>query len=164
MKLAIGVLVFALCGSWPLAAQVPLPGCGCGVSSSTVGCSCLEGLNKKTGKAENEPTACDGRRKIVGDLITLHPGGLLTRWIPDVDSTQLDFIFQNGGWPAFYKRFPDSPGILRLSRVGFDADATQALFYTSHTCGGLCAGGEYVVMERRDGRWVIEKEIEMWMS
>jgi glyoxylate utilization-related uncharacterized protein len=39
----------------------------------------------KTLKAENEPTVCDGRRKIVGDLITLHPGGLLTRWIPDED-------------------------------------------------------------------------------
>jgi hypothetical protein len=85
MKLAIGVLVFALCGSWPLAAQVPLPGCGCGVSSSSVSCSCLDGINKKTGKAENEPSVCDGRRKIVGDLITLHPGGLLTRWIADED-------------------------------------------------------------------------------
>jgi hypothetical protein len=42
-------------------------------------------MNEKTGKAENEPTVCDGRRKIVGDLITLHPGGLLTRWIPDED-------------------------------------------------------------------------------
>ncbi len=85
MKLAIGVLVFALCGSWPLAAQVPLPGCACGVSSSTVGCSCPGGINKKTGKIVNEPTVCDGRREIVGDLITLHPGGLLTRWIPDED-------------------------------------------------------------------------------
>jgi hypothetical protein len=40
----------------------------------------------------------------------------------------------------------------------------QALFYESHSCDELCGGGEYVVMERRDGRWVIEKEIEMWMS
>ncbi len=81
-----------------------------------------------------------------------------------VDSTELDPIFKSGSWPAFYKRFPDSPGIVRFSRVGFGADGTQALFYLSHTCGGLCGGGEYVVMERRDGRWVIEKEIETWMS
>jgi hypothetical protein len=85
MKVAMGVLLLALCGSLPAAAQIPLPGCGCGVSSSTVGCSCFGGINKKTLKAENEPTVCDGRRKIVGDLITLHPGGLLTRWIPDED-------------------------------------------------------------------------------
>jgi len=31
-------------------------------------------------------------------------------------------------------------------------------------CGGLCGSGMYVVMERRDGRWVITKEIEMWIS
>ena len=81
-----------------------------------------------------------------------------------VDSTELDSVFKNGSWPAFYKRFPGSPGVVRLSRVGINADGTQALFYASHMCGGLCGSGMYVVMERRDGRWVITKEIEMWIS
>lgn len=81
-----------------------------------------------------------------------------------VDSTQLDSVFKNGSWPAYYKRFPGSPGILGFSRVGFSADGTQALFYASNNCDELCGGGEYVVMERRDGRWVIEKEIEVWIS
>jgi hypothetical protein len=81
-----------------------------------------------------------------------------------IDSTQIDFIFKNRSWPAFYKRFPDSPGIVKLSRVGFSADGTQALFCASHTCGELCGGGWYMVMEKRGGHWVIEREIEMWMS
>jgi hypothetical protein len=81
-----------------------------------------------------------------------------------IDSTQLESVFKNGDWPAFYKRFPGSTGIARFSRVGINAAGTQALFYASHECGGLCGGGWYVVMERRDGRWVIEKEIEMWVS
>ena len=81
-----------------------------------------------------------------------------------VDSTQLDSVSKNRSWPAFYKRFPGSPGLVRLSRVGINADGTQALFYASHTCSGLCGGGEYVVMARRDGRWLIEKEIETWIS
>ena len=81
-----------------------------------------------------------------------------------VDSTQLDSIFKNGSWPAFYKRFPGSTGNLGFSRVGFSADGTQALFYASNRCGELCGGGEYVVMDRREGRWVIEKEIQMWIS
>jgi len=81
-----------------------------------------------------------------------------------VDSTQIESIFKNGSWPAYYKRFPGSLGIVEFSRVGFSADGMQALFYESHSCGGLCGGGNYVVMDRRDGRWVIEKEIEMWMS
>ena len=85
MKVAIGVLVFALCGTLPLAAQVPLPGCGCGVSSSTVGCDCSAAIKKETGKAMNETTVCDGRREIVGDSITLSPGTTLTRWVPGED-------------------------------------------------------------------------------
>lgn len=83
-----------------------------------------------------------------------------------VDSTQLESIVKKngGGWPAYYRRFPGSQGILTFSRAGFGADGTQALFYLSNRCGALCGTGEYVVMEKRNGRWVIGKEIEMWIS
>lgn len=82
------------------------------------------------------------------------------------DSAQLELIFKRGGgdWLAFYKRFPGSPGIMTFSRVGFSEDGTQALFYLSNHCGGLCGTGMYVVMEKRNGKWAIEKEIEMWIS
>jgi len=83
-----------------------------------------------------------------------------------VDSAQLEPIFKRGGgdWLAFYKQFPGSQGVLTFSRVGFSADGTEALFFLSNHCGGLCGTGRYVVMEKRNGRWVIEKEIEMWVS
>ena len=81
-----------------------------------------------------------------------------------MDSSQLDSIFKNGDWLAYYKRFPGSPGILTFSRVGFSEDGAQALFYVADRCGGLCGGGFYVVMQKRSGHWLIEKEIEMWIS
>jgi hypothetical protein len=81
-----------------------------------------------------------------------------------VNSIELDSIFKNGDWPAYYKRFPGSPGILTFSRVGCSAVGTQALFYLTNRCGELCGTGMYVVMEKRDGRWVVETEIEMWVS
>ena len=83
-----------------------------------------------------------------------------------VNSAQLDSFFKKGGgsWPAYYKQYPGSQGVLEFSRVGFNADGTQALFYYGNTCGGLCGGGGYVVMKKRSGRWVIGKEIEMWVS
>jgi hypothetical protein len=81
-----------------------------------------------------------------------------------VESSELEAVFKSGSWPAFYKRFPRSRGILRFSRIGFGEDGSQALFYVSNTCGGLCGVGEYLVMERQDRRWVIAKEIEMWIS
>jgi hypothetical protein len=82
-----------------------------------------------------------------------------------VDSTQLESIFKNGdGWSVYARRFPGSPGITTFSRVGFSADGTQALFYLSNRCGGLCGTGRYVVMEKQNGGWVIGKEVEMWIS
>jgi hypothetical protein len=83
-----------------------------------------------------------------------------------IDSTQIELIFKNKdyGWFAFYKQFPHSPGLLTFSRVGFSTDGAQALFYVGGECGGLCGGGYYVVMERHNGRWDIEKEINVWVS
>jgi len=109
-------------------------------------------------------TTVDAFREVNKQQATLHRS-LHTVFDYDlVDSTQIDSVFKNGGWHAYYERFPGSPGILGFSRVGFSADGAQALFFMSNSCGELCGGGEYVVMERRDGRWVIEKEIQTWMS
>jgi hypothetical protein len=83
-----------------------------------------------------------------------------------VSRSQLEPIFRKGGgwWPAYYLEFPGSHGLLTFSRLGFSADGTQAFFYYSNRCGGLCGVGCYVVMEKHDGRWVVQKEIEMWVS
>ncbi|MGB6975036.1 MAG: hypothetical protein WBD67_10175 [Terracidiphilus sp.] len=81
-----------------------------------------------------------------------------------VKSSEVHSIFKNGGWPAYYKRFPDSQGLLTFSRVGFNADGKQALFYASNNCGGLCGVGKYVVMQKLDGRWRVEKLIRIWIS
>lgn len=83
-----------------------------------------------------------------------------------VDSARLEPIFKKGGgdWPAYFKQFPGSPGLLTFSRVGFSPDGTQALFYLSATCGGLCGSGYYIVMEKHSGQWVIKKEINVWVS
>ena len=83
-----------------------------------------------------------------------------------VSSAQLEpiFCYHCGFWPAYYKQFPGSQGLLTFSGVGFSADGTQAFFYFSNRCEGLCGTGDYVIMEKHDGRWVIQKEINMWVS
>lgn len=81
-------------------------------------------------------------------------------------SAQLDLIFCKhcGFWPEYYKKFPGSQGLLTFSGVGFSADGSQAFFYFNNRCEGLCGAGEYVIMEKHDGRWVIQKDIGMWVS
>lgn len=82
-----------------------------------------------------------------------------------VDEAWMESEFKiHHGWPAFYARFPNSQGILTISRVGFSKDGRQALVYIKNSCGGLCGGGNYMLMEKRDGRWEIAKEINVWMS
>lgn len=83
MKIATGVLMFALCCSLPVAAQVQLPGCGCGVSSSAVSCSCPEAVN--IDGSANKQTVCGENREIAADSITLSPGAPLTKWVPGED-------------------------------------------------------------------------------
>ena len=83
-----------------------------------------------------------------------------------VTSAQLEAIFCKhwGDWPEYYKQFPGASGIVTWSRVGFNLDGTQALFYESFRCGGLCGTGRYLVMEKKNGSWMIGTDIVVWVS
>ena len=67
-------------------------------------------------------------------------------------------------WEEFYRKYPDSPGFIMLSRVGFDAEKKQALVYIGHACGGLCGQGRYVVLTKEEGNWEIKNELPLWVS
>src|SRR5262245_9928607 len=71
---------------------------------------------------------------------------------------------KSDGWEKFYHLYPSSPGILRLSRIGFNSDKSQALIFVAHSCGLLCGEGNYFVMAKKDGEWTIVKELTTWVS
>ena len=83
-----------------------------------------------------------------------------------VEKQVIDLIFKHGpdGWPAFYKKYPDSGGYLRLSRVGFNRKTVQALIYVEHGCGGLCGTGHYVFLVKGQEGWKVNKKIMAWIS
>ncbi|HEV2522536.1 MAG TPA: hypothetical protein VGT24_09155 [Candidatus Acidoferrales bacterium] len=82
-----------------------------------------------------------------------------------VDKAEIDAVFKHGGWwTDYYRKYPNSQGILSLSRVGFSPDGKQAVFYAGNMCGGKCGRGNYVVMERVDSGWKVAKEILFWIS
>jgi hypothetical protein len=58
-----------------------------------------------------------------------------------------------GGWEGFYQLYPDSGGMIELSAVGFNADKTVAVVYSGHSCGGLCGGGAFHVLQKKAGKW-----------
>src|SRR5439155_26124159 len=57
-------------------------------------------------------------------------------------------------WADFYKLYPDSGGYIEMSAVGFNADRTYAIVYMGHSCGGLCGGGTYHFLQKKDGKWM----------
>ncbi|HEX6070925.1 MAG TPA: hypothetical protein VFZ18_13915 [Longimicrobiaceae bacterium] len=61
----------------------------------------------------------------------------------------------NAYWRAFYSAYPRSPGLIRLSRVGFDPERQQALVFVSHSCGGRCGSGAYLLLSNASGSWAV---------
>lgn len=62
--------------------------------------------------------------------------------------------FAAGSWEGFYKQFPNSGGLMELSAVGFNKGKTVAVVYMGHGCGGLCGGGGFHVLQKKDGKWI----------
>jgi hypothetical protein len=65
--------------------------------------------------------------------------------------------------PSLIQRFARSYGYLTFSRVGFNRQLTEAVFYTEHACG-LCGEGKYVYMWKFNGKWCVQSESGTWIS
>lgn len=68
-----------------------------------------------------------------------------------------------GHGPSFGQRFARSYGYLTFTRVGFNRQLTEAVFYTEHVCG-LCGEGKYVYMQKLNGKWFVQAESGTWIS
>lgn len=93
-----------------------------------------------------------------------------SRFTLDVDcvlisSEDTEEIFKDSdGWNNFYEKYPKSQGITTFSRVGFNADRTEALLYVSTQRGWLNAEGQYVQLSKKNDRWITKEKLELWLS
>ena len=74
-----------------------------------------------------------------------------------VPYNKLMSVLKSGSGENFYKRYPNSSGWIQLSAVGFNADKTVAVVYMGQHCGGLCGGGGFHVLQKKDGKWALLK-------
>ena len=74
------------------------------------------------------------------------------------------FNINQNGWDEFYKLYPSAPGIITLSRVGFNAAADQALVYIGNQGHWLAGAGYYVLLKKVDGAWVVDQKAMSWIS
>ena len=87
------------------------------------------------------------------------------RYVLLTDTEQQSFFQPDaGGWDAFYQRYPKAQGIMRLSRVGFNADMTQALVYVGNQSHYLAGAGYYFLLAKKGGTWRVVDKVMTWIS
>ncbi|MBK7708606.1 MAG: hypothetical protein IPJ30_23315 [Acidobacteria bacterium] len=62
------------------------------------------------------------------------------------------------------KRFPSLEGVVRVSRVGFDREETQAIVYVEKYSGPKSGLGEIVILNKIADEWKISERINIWLS
>ncbi len=118
--------------------------------------------------------------KVIGSAIADYiqqnrvPRALLRNFVIEKPYTLLSpaeeraaFQSSPGGWDGFYQMYADSGGLTELSAVGFNAEKTIAVVYAGHSCGMLCGGGGFHVLQKKAGKWenlTWEGSTCMWVS
>jgi len=74
------------------------------------------------------------------------------------------FKINQSGWDVFYNRYPDAPGIITLSRVGFNGQMNQALVYLGIQSHWLAGSGNFYLLNKVNGEWVIDEQVMTWIS
>ena len=80
------------------------------------------------------------------------------------ESDQRNIFLDRGGWESFYRTYPESGGIFSLSRVGFNANGTQALMHVGRQWMGRAGSGELLLVDVDDRNVTELGAISTWMS
>lgn len=62
-------------------------------------------------------------------------------------------------WISYYRRFADARGFVMLSRIGFNAERSQALLYVGSRCGPGCGDIHFLLLQKENGIWTTKKEL-----
>lgn len=67
-------------------------------------------------------------------------------------------------WRKFMAKHANTPGIIIVSRIGFNRDRDQAVMYSGMSCGELCGQGEFTWLTKHNGVWTVESSNVVWIS
>ena len=76
-----------------------------------------------------------------------------------VSKTELEGYENVNFFGEFYRRYPDSNGLISVSRIGFDKPMNTALIHVVHSYGILGASCNFIVLKRTDGVWNIVRRM-----
>jgi hypothetical protein len=64
----------------------------------------------------------------------------------------------------FYRKYPETSGMIGLSKVGFNKDRNQAFLRIEFTFCPLCSFGQKVLLKKEWGKWKIADTFGGWAS
>jgi hypothetical protein len=67
-------------------------------------------------------------------------------------------------WRKFMLKHPNTPGIIIISRIGYNRERDQAVVYSGVSCGELCGQGEFTWLVKHNGVWEVESSNVVWIS
>lgn len=68
------------------------------------------------------------------------------------------------GWDAFHEKYPNSSGVIQISRVGFNSNQTQAILYFDYQYAMLWGEGYLIFLTKDEGKWIVKEQISLWVS
>ena len=68
------------------------------------------------------------------------------------------------GWEKFYKKYPNSSGLIMLSDIVFDENQELAVFYCNHHRYSLAASGNIIFMKKVENKWKLLAYQLIWIS
>ncbi len=83
-----------------------------------------------------------------------------------VSRSDLEKVFDvpDGGWGSFYKKYPNSQGILHFSYVAIDKENGSALVYAGNQRHGLNGVGMLYLLKFMGKSWVVKERCTTWIS
>jgi hypothetical protein len=72
-----------------------------------------------------------------------------------IRSDVLKASFGKKGWDGFYDSYPNTQGVLSLSRACFNDGGSEALFSARLRCGKTCGYRDIVFMRKVNGEWTL---------
>ena len=76
-----------------------------------------------------------------------------------VSKTELEGYEKVNFFGEFYEKYPDSNGLISVSKIGFDAARNKALIHVVHSYGILGASYNFITLERTGGVWSVVRRI-----
>lgn len=80
--------------------------------------------------------------------------------ISDKELNELNAI----DWSAFHEKYPNSSGVIQISRVGFNSNQTQAILYFDYHYDMLSGEGYLFLLTKDEGKWIVKEKVNLWVS